>query len=121
MSFFCDSGSDYSLYWEAVPSEIVLSVKSGELSSICSLVIESFKLIPPTSDKLGLLALALIPDPTGIHLWAFGPRSGTFHFPNGKGLPVLAPGLYELQLDGQSCGLFRISEQGVEYPVLSGS
>lgn len=95
----------------------VLSVTTArEQTSICPLIIEEMVMKVPGKEN-GRIELSIITDPNGIHLWAFGKRSGQFLFTKGSRAPAIVPGVYDLILNGFPYGELVVSQESASLQV----
>ncbi len=109
LSIFADK--HYSLTFEDEAEDFSIRVQTlREKSSICKLIINSLYLEIPSKEKPGVIAFDVIPDPNGIHLYAFGKRTGFFLFPKGMEFPRISPGSYRLVIDNFEYGTIYIDD-----------
>jgi hypothetical protein len=91
-------------------SFILSVVTAREQTSICPLIIDEMRIKVPNKEN-GRIELNIITDPNGIHLWAFGKRSGKFSFSKGSKAPAIVPGVYDLILNGFPYGQLIIDTE----------
>ena len=79
-------------------------MKTEIRKAMCPLKIEECRIV---DGHPGVLDLTVITDPDGICLFAFGPHSGSFHFPKGPQPPALQAGDYHLWVNGAYYGILH--------------